>query len=57
MILERFNKYFDPFYKRFFSVTKDSWKYYAKFQPTSARILRNSSTKLLQKRSWFRLHA
>lgn len=43
MILERFNKYFDPFYKRFFSITKDTWEYYAKFQPTSAKIIRNAS--------------
>ncbi len=43
MLLEFINKYFDAFYKRFFSVTRNSWKYYVKFQPTSSKLLKKTS--------------
>jgi hypothetical protein len=41
MLLDGFGKRFDDFYKRFFSITKDSWKYYAKFQSSSGQVMRN----------------
>ena len=41
MLLDRFSKRFDEFYKRFFSITQESWKYYAKFQPSSGKVMKN----------------
>ena len=41
MLLDRFGKRFDEFYKRFFSITQESWKYYAMFQPSSGKVMKN----------------
>ncbi len=43
MIYNKLIKRFDVFYKRFFSISAETWKYYAQFQTSSAEVMKNSS--------------
>ncbi len=40
MLSKKISKVMDDFYKRYFSVTKDSWKYYVKAQPHSGALMK-----------------
>ncbi len=40
MIMDDFGKRFADFYRRYFSVTKDTWKYYTMLHPMSDKIMK-----------------